>query len=137
IKYGFGLNAEHELADSLRGFVRAGWNEGHDESFAYTEVDSTLALGADLRGAPWRRPGDKLGVAAVSNGLSDDHRRYLALGGKGCLRYGRETIVEPYYTAELHRGVSAAADVQLVARPGYNRDRGPIAVGSLRVHLEL
>jgi hypothetical protein len=143
IKYGAGLNLEHELSASLRGFARLGWNEGHDESFAYTEVDSTLALGADLRGAPWHRPGDKLGVAAVSNGLSDDHRRYLALGGKGFLlgdgrlRYGRETLVEAYYTARLHRGVSIATDVQLIARPGYNRDRGPVGIGALRLHLEL
>jgi carbohydrate-selective porin OprB len=79
----------------------------------------------------------------VSSGLSDDHRRYLALGGKGFLlgdgrlRYGRETLVEAYYTARLHRGTFVAADLQLVARPGYNQDRGPITVGSLRLHLEL
>jgi hypothetical protein len=143
VKYGAGLNAEHELTSALHGFVRLGWNEGHLESFAYTEVDNTVALGADLRGAPWHRAGDKLGVAAVSNGLSDDHRRYLALGGKGFLlgdgrlRYGRETVVEAYYTARLLRGTFVATDVQLVARPGYNRDRGPVAVGSLRLHAEL
>lgn len=143
IKYGFGLNAEHEVTEQLHGLLRIGWNEGHYESFAYTEVDNTVALGADLRGAPWHRAGDKLGVAAVSNGLSDDHRRYLALGGRGFLlgdgrlRYGRETFVEAYYTARLYRGVSAATDVQLVARPGYNRDRGPVAIGSLRLHIEL
>ncbi|HEX3758760.1 MAG TPA: carbohydrate porin [Kofleriaceae bacterium] len=143
IKYGAGLNAEHELGADLRGFVRMGWSDGHTESFAYTEVDSTVVLGGDLRGTTWQRDGDKLGLAAVSNGLSDAHRRYLALGGKGFLlgdgrlRYGRETIVETYYTARLHRGTFAAADFQLIARPGYNRDRGPITVGSLRLHVEL
>lgn len=143
IKYGGGLNADHELGEALRGFVRLGWNDGATESFAYTEVDNTIALGADLRGTAWQRGDDKLGVAAVSNGLSDDHRRYLALGGKGFLlgdgrlRYGRETIVEVYYTAQVHRGTFVAADLQLIARPGYNQDRGPITVGSLRLHLEL
>ncbi len=143
IKYGFGLNAEHELAESLRGFARLGWNDGHTESFAYTEIDNTIQVGGDLRGTAWQRRGDKLGLAAVSSGLSDDHRRYLALGGKGFLlcdgrlRYGRETIVETYYTAQVHRGTFVAADLQLIARPGYNRDRGPITVGSLRFHLEL
>jgi hypothetical protein len=142
-KLGVGVNAEHAVTDQLRGFVRLGWSDGRNESFAYTEVDNTVALGGDLRGAPWHRPDDKLGFAAVSNGLSDDHRRYLALGGSGFLlgdgrlRYGRETIVEAYYTALVHRGTSLAADLQLIARPGYNRDRGPVAIGSLRVHLEL
>jgi hypothetical protein len=143
VKYGVGLNAEHELSAQLRGFLRLGWSDGRYESFAYTEVDDTLALGGDLRGAAWHRGADKLGVAAVSNGLARDHRRYLALGGQGFLlgdgrlRYGRETIVEAYYTARVVAGVFAAADVQLVVHPGYNVDRGPVAVGSLRLHLEL
>jgi hypothetical protein len=143
IKVGAGFNAEHELGEALRGFARLGWNDGATESFAYTEVDNTIALGADLRGTAWSRGDDKLGVAAVSNGLSDDHRRYLALGGEGFLlgdgrlRYGRETILETYYTARVHRGTFVAADLQLIVRPGYNRDRGPITVGSLRLHLEL
>ncbi|HYL91719.1 MAG TPA: carbohydrate porin, partial [Alphaproteobacteria bacterium] len=38
IKYGFGLNFEQELTKTLRGFGRLGWNEGQNESFAYTEV---------------------------------------------------------------------------------------------------
>lgn len=141
IKVGAGLNLEHELTAALRGFLRLGWSDGRLESFAYTEVDNTIALGGDLR-APWR-PIDKLGLAAVSSGLADDHRRYLALGGHGFLlgdghlRYGRETLVEAYYTALVHRGITAAADIQLIARPGYNRDRGPVAVGSLRIHAEL
>src|SRR5262249_13260256 len=62
IKYGFSANAEHELASTLRGFARLGWNEGQNESFAYTEVDQTVAAGADLRLELWRRPTDKIGL---------------------------------------------------------------------------
>jgi hypothetical protein len=143
LTYGFGLNAEQEVAAELHVFARLGWNEGHYESFAYTEIDNTLMLGADLRGGRWSRPGDKVGIAAVSNGLSDDHETYLGLGGDGFilgdgkLRYGRETIVEAYYTARAYRGVFPAVDVQVVDNPGYNRDRGPAIVGSLRLHLEI
>ena len=143
VKLGAGLNVEQEVSELVHAFGRLGWSDGAYESFAYTEVDNTFALGADLRGAPWHRDGDKLGLAVVSNGLADDHRKYLALGGKGFLlgdgrlRYGRETIVEAYYTAHAYRGVSVAADLQGIANPGYNRDRGPVAIGSLRLHLEL
>ncbi|HEY0192224.1 MAG TPA: carbohydrate porin [Kofleriaceae bacterium] len=142
-KYGVGLNAEHELTDDLRAFVRLGWADGKNEAFAYTEADNTLALGGDLRGTAWGRAADKLGAALVSSGLSQDHREYLALGGSGfllgdgALSYGRETIAEAYYTARVYRGVFVAADVQLVVHPGYNVDRGPAEVGSLRVHVEL
>jgi hypothetical protein len=143
VKLGAGLNVEQEVSDLVHAFGRLGWSDGAYESFAYTEVDNTVALGGDLRGTPWHRDGDKLGLAAVSNGLADDHRTYLALGGKGFLlgdgrlRYGRETIVEAYYTARAYRGVFVAADLQGIVNPGYNQDRGPVVIGSLRLHLEL
>jgi hypothetical protein len=50
VKYGFGLNAEQELTPALRAFGRLGWNEGANESYAYTEIDRTAQIGADLRG---------------------------------------------------------------------------------------
>ena len=142
VKYGFGVNLEQELTATLRAFGRFGWNEGQNESFAYTEVNQTFLGGADLRGTAWGRKDDKVGAALVVNGLSGDHRRYLALGGlgfllgDGALRYGREAIIESYYNAKLWRGVYASADLQQVWNPGYNRDRGPTLVASLRLHLE-
>ena len=143
IKYGFGLNVEQELSTTLRVFARVGWNDGANESFAYTEVDNTFEVGLDWRGAAWSRPDDKIGLAVVTNGLSTDHQTYLALGGTGFLLgdgklyYGRETIVEAYYTAHAWRGLFPAVDVQVIDNPGYNRDRGPVVVGSLRLHVEL
>jgi hypothetical protein len=137
-KVGVGLNAEQEFGDGVRAFARLGWSDGNNESFAYTEVDNTIELGGDLK-----VPRGKIGLALVTNGLSVDHRTYLALGGKGFLlgdgklRYGREEIVESYYTARAYRGVFPAADVQIIANPGYNRDRGPVVVGSLRLHVEI
>lgn len=142
VKYGFGLNAEQDLIGLWRAFGRLGWNEGANESFAYTEIDRTAEIGSDFRGKPWRRDQDKLGAAFIVNGISGDHRRYLALGGVGFilgdggLNYGLEKIFETYYTAHLWRGVSAAIDYQHVANPGYNRDRGPASVVSLRLHME-
>jgi high affinity Mn2+ porin len=142
VKYGFGLNAEQVLAPTLRAFGRLGWNDGANESYAYTEIDRTAEIGADLRGNWWRRAQDKLGAAFVANGLSADHRRYLALGGLGFilgdggLRYGLEKIFETYYTLHLWRGISVAADYQHVVDPGYNRDRGPTSVVSFRIHVE-
>jgi len=143
LKYGFGLNDEQEVVEGLHVFGRLGWNDGKTESFAYTEVDNTLMLGADLVGARWHRPGDKLGLAVVTNGISEDHRTYLADGGLGFLlgdgklHYGREDIAEAYYTARAYRGIFPAVDMQVIANPGYNMDRGPVFVGSLRLHVEL
>jgi hypothetical protein len=142
VKYGFGLNAEQELTDSLRVFGRLGWNNGTTESYAYTEIDHTGEFGADLRGKLWKRPQDKLGAAFVINGISKQHAEYLALGGLGFilgdggLRYGTEDIFEVYYTAHVWRGISLAGDVQHINNPGYNQDRGPALVSSIRIHFE-
>jgi len=106
-------------------------------------VHNTVAFGADYAGSRWHRPLDKAGAAFVTNALSADHAGYLALGGSGFLlgdgglTYGRENIAEFYYTSHLWRGVFASADVQRIAHPGYNRDRGPVNVFSVRLHLDL
>lgn len=57
--------------------------------------------------------------------------------GDGRLNYALEDIIEGYYTAQLRRGVYAGPDLQWLAHPGYNKDRGPVTVFSLRLHLEL
>lgn len=141
-KYGFGASWDQALPADARVFGRAGWNDGHNESFVYTEVDNTLEFGADWGGRVWRRPLDKLGAAWVSNGISAGHREYLALGGLGFLlgdgglTYGRERIVETYYTAHVWRGVYASGDAQAIRSPGYNRARGPALVTAARLHVD-
>jgi high affinity Mn2+ porin len=142
IKYGFGANFEQPLTDWLGVFGRWGWNEGQHESYAYTEVDQTWQIGLGGNGGRWGRRYDRMGLVFVSNGISGAHQRYLALGGLGFLlgdgklNYGRENIVESYYTLHLWRGIFPAFDVQYMDNPGYNRDRGPVFVTSLRLHVE-
>jgi high affinity Mn2+ porin len=142
LKYGFGYNTEHEITDNFRLFGRFGWNEGQHESFAYTEVDQTVEAGGDYAGARWHRPLDKAGLAFISNAIKRDHQNYLHYGGLGFLlgdgnlNYGRENIVEGYYNVHFWRGLFYAVDVQHIDNPGYNRDRGPAWVGSVRAHLD-
>jgi hypothetical protein len=142
VKYGIGLNAEQELSENIRVFGRFGWNEGQHESYAYTEVDQTMSLGADYSGKRWRRDNDKIGLTFVSNAIKKDHQNYLKLGGLGFLlgdgnlNYAREDIVEAYYNYHLWRGVYYAFDEQFVTHPGYNKDRGPIMVETVRMHVD-
>jgi hypothetical protein len=142
LKYGFGYNTEQEITENLRVFGRFGWSEGQHESFAYTEVDQTVLGGADYAGKRWHRPADKIALAVVSNAIKADHQEYLKLGGLGFLlgdgklNYGRENIVEGYYTWHAWRGMFYSVDVQHINNPGYNRDRGPAWVGSVRAHVD-
>jgi len=142
IKYGFGMNFEQPLNDWMGVFGRWGWNEGRHESFAYTEVDETAEIGMGASGKRWRRKFDRAGLVFVTNGISRDHQQYLALGGLGFLlgdgrlKYGRENIIETYYTLHMWRGIYPAFGLQHINNPGYNRDRGPVIVPTLRLHLE-
>ena len=142
LKYGFGYNTQQELTEYLRVFGRFGWNEGQHESFAYTEVDQTVELGGDYSGRRWHRDQDKGGIAVVSNAIKRDHQNYLKYGGLGFLlgdgklNYGRENIVEGYYNWHAWRGLFYAVGLQHIWNPGYNRDRGPVWVGSVRAHID-
>lgn len=141
-KFGFGLNVEQNLSQYLTVFGRFGWNNGKTESFVYTEVDQTFAGGLGANGAWWRRRFDRAGVAFVTNAIAKDHQIYLADGGDGFLlgdgrlNYGREKIVETYYTAHVWRGFYVAPGLQHINNPGYNRDRGPVLVPTFRLHAE-
>ncbi len=143
-KYGFGLNFEQPLGDDgLTGvFGRYGWDDGATESFAYTEVDRTLTLGGQLSGKRWHRPDDRLALALVQNDIVGAHRDYLAAGGLGFLlgdgklNYGSEQILETYYSYQVAKPLALALDYQFINNPGYNRDRGPVSVLSVRAHLE-
>lgn len=141
-KYGFDLNFEQETFSDAGVFGRLGWSDGHNESFAFTECDRSAEFGGFSKGAQWGRRNDRAGAAFVANGLSGEHREYLALGGvgfqlgDGALTYGPEKIFEGFYTAHIWRGVFAAFDLQHINNPGYNMARGPVIVPALRLHLD-
>jgi len=142
IKFGFGLSWDQELTKDLGVFSRLGWNNGQSETWAFTEIDETASLGMVLKGRCWCRPDDTVGVAVLCNGLSDAHRDYLAAGGLGFiigdgrLNYGLEEILEAYYNWQVVKWLSVSPDFQYVVNPGYNRDRGPVAIYALRAHLD-
>ena len=141
-KYGFGVNLEQNLTHYLTAFGRFGWDNGKTESFAYTEDDQTFSGGVGANGAWWHRKQDRAGVAFVTNSICKYHQDYLADGGlgfllgDGALNYGRETVVESYYTIHVWRGFYVAPQVQHINNPGYNRARGPVLVPGFRLHIE-
>jgi high affinity Mn2+ porin len=141
-KYGFGLSWDQEVTKDLGVFGRLGWDNGQSEAWAFTEVDRLAELGLVLKGTSWCRPNDAIGVAYLIEGLSGPHRDYLGAGGLGFiigdgqLRYGPEEIVEVFYSFEICKGITFSLDFQEVDHPAYNRDRGPVSIGGMRLHLE-
>jgi high affinity Mn2+ porin len=140
-KYGAAISADQELTRTLGAFVRASINDGKNETWAFTEIDRSLAFGAVQNGAPWKRPNDEAGAAFVIDGIAPWHRRYLAAGGYGFLLgdgkldYGLECLGDFYYRAAIMEFMDFSFVYQPIVNPGYNRDRGPVHVfsGRLRV----
>jgi high affinity Mn2+ porin len=154
MKYGFAVSIEQQITKALGAFVRLSWNDGHTESWAFTEIDQSLAVGAVQQGKVWGRPSDEAGAAVVISGLSPWHERYLAGGGYGfiigdtpntpaegpcfgsCpLRYGPEIVTDIYYRVQLTSALSVSVFYQPIVNPAYNQDRGPVHVLSGRVHV--
>jgi len=142
IKYGLGINLEQAISSDLGVFFRAMQADGASETWAFTEVDQSMAGGISLKGNGWGRAQDTIGVALMRNGLSRDRRDYLAAGGisffigDGRLNYQPETIFEAYYSLNLVKGAWLTLDAQRIQNPAYNADRGPANIASARLHLE-
>jgi high affinity Mn2+ porin len=142
-KYGLGINAEQELTNDCGIFFRAGWNDGKTSSYVFTEIDQTITGGISIKGIKWKRPDDVFGMAAVVNGISQDHIDFLNAGGYGFIigdgkltHYGNEEIIETYYSARMSKEIWATLDYQFINNPAYNIDRGPVHVFGARVHVE-
>lgn len=139
IKYGFAISVEQQITHGLGSFLRLSANDGATESWAFTEIDRSLAVGFVQDAELWHRDQDQVGVAMVVNGLSEPHRLYLEGGGygfiigDGSLRYAPELLGEVYYTAHVADHISLSAIYQAIGNPAYNSDRGPVHVFSCRV----
>jgi len=140
---GVSLNIEQQLTDDVGIFARAGWSDGRFESFEYTDIDETAAIGISVSGKRWGRKDDTVGLAGVVDQISGIHQRYLALGGLGILvgdgklpHPGPEAILEAYYELALPKSIKLTLDGQFVDNPAYNRDRGPAPVVGARLHAQ-
>lgn len=142
-KYGIGLNMEYTHSDIWGLFARMSYNDGKNETWAFTEIDRSAQLGISLKGKMWNRPDDFGGIALVANGLSNPHEEYQKLGGNGfmigdgTLNYGIEQIAEVYYSFLVpNTHIWLSPDYQFAMNPAYNKDRGPVSFFAIRFHTE-
>jgi len=141
-KYGTGVNLEQEISPDIGVFSRLGWNDGKTEDFAFTAIDRLASGGIQVKGAPWKRKADTAASSFTASGISRVHALFLERGGldfligDGKLDYAPEYVWESYYDAMLFGGFFATFDLQHVENPAYNRDRGPVWIEGLRLHME-
>lgn len=141
-KFGFGLNAEQELAKGIGAFMRLGWSDGRNEAWCFSDVDETASFGLSFNGERWYRKDDTFAIAGLFNGISRVHQQFLAVGGTGilagdgALNYAAEQVMETYYDFAIWKTIHATIDYQFAANPAFNQDRGPVSIISARLHWE-
>ncbi len=139
-RWGLAANLEQQVTPDWGLFLRTGFASPNVEPYEFTDIDRTVAVGAQLTGRRWQRPDDTVGFAGILNDISGRHEAFLNAGGLGILigdgrlpHPGLEQILETYYSIAL-RAWRITFDYQFFNNPAYNRDRGPVSVLGLRLH---
>jgi high affinity Mn2+ porin len=142
-KDGAGLNLEQQLAQDFGVFARASLSQGTVEEVDFTDINQSISAGLSLTGSRWDRPDDTVGLAGAVNRISHQGKLYLAAGGLGGIigdgqlpNAGPEQILEAYYNVALFSFAHFTADYQFIRNPAYNRDRGPVSIFGLRLHVQ-
>lgn len=136
------INIEQDLAADVGFFARLSASDGSKETYEFTDVDRSLSAGLSIKGGHWGRHDDTIGIAATIDQLSGAARSYFGAGGLGVLigdgklAYAPERVWESYYAMKLQSRLTLTADYQYAVNPAYNRDRGPVSLYGVRLHVE-
>ena len=142
-RLGGSFDLEQPVTDDFGLFARFGKAQGNVEVYEFTDIDRSKEVGGSLKGTRWHRPGDTLGVVFLDDDISAEREEYLNLGGLGVLvgdgklpHPGPEQIIESYYSIAVLSWAELSADYQYVKNPAYNRDRGPVSIWAVRLHMQ-
>jgi len=141
-KIGLGINVEQSISQDIGVFFRGMKSDGQTEVYAYTSTDSSISFGATIKGNRWGRERDSVGIGYAQNWLSSAHVAYLNMGGidgfigDGRISYKPEEAFEAYYNINVNKFAWLTFDIQRVANPAYNSDRGPVTMLGVRLHAE-
>ncbi len=140
---GASILVDQPITSDIGVFARLGKAAGNVESYEFTDIDRTIAVGTSIKGRWWHRANDTVGLAVIDNGISGQREEYFNLGGLGILcgdgqlpHPGPEEILETYYSFAARSWAHISLDYQWVNNPCYNTDRGPASIGAVRVHLQ-
>ena len=142
VKHGIGMFAEQYLTKDIGVFARGMYSDGQTEVDAYTSTDRSATFGLLGKGSSWSRPRDVFGVGANLGWISKIHAQYLAMGGidgfvgDGAIDAAVESAVDAFYSVSLRKWLWLTGDYQHIVNPGFNADRGPVNVFTLRLHGE-
>jgi hypothetical protein len=122
--------------------ARGMYSDGRTEVDAYTSADRSLSVGWLAKGARWGRSHDLAGVGYNVDWISREHALYLGMGGvdgfvgDGAIQAAGEGSLDMFYNFYLRKPLWLSGDFQHIVNPGFNADRGPVNVFSVKIHGE-
>ena len=143
LKYGFGINIEQEFTKDVGVFAGLAGTTAKPRalplppSIAWPPAEFPSTDGAGTGRSIPLPPSSPPAEFPESTLYTWHEEAYDFLIGDGRLKYGPEYIEESYYSARLFPGFFASFDLQHVANPAYNQQRGPLWISSIRLHIEL
>ena len=136
------MNLEQEVIDDLGVFARAGFASGDVEPIHILILTARSRRGCRSPGSDGDDRTIHLDSQPLPTRLLPFMKQFLNEGGLGILigdgqlpHPGLEQIIETYYQFPINAW-KVMFDYQFVVNPAYNRDRGPVSVGGIRVHSE-
>ena len=111
-KTGFGINAEQEINGFLGCFLRGSYNDGNNETWAFTEIDQTVSAGVSMTGLKWKRENDNLAELYYSAELLKNH---IYLSG------AYQIIVNPGFILHLNENAKQFSFRCSYAEPNRNQ----------------
>jgi high affinity Mn2+ porin len=142
VKIGVGAFFQQYLAPDIGIFSRLMISDGKTEVDAYTSADRSASIGMLAKGTQWGRPNDITGIGVNFGWISSVHAQYLSMGGidgfvgDGAIRPATETALDMFYSVNAQKWLWLTGDYQHILNPGFNADRGPVNVFTVRVHGE-
>ncbi|MBL7997466.1 MAG: carbohydrate porin [Candidatus Kapabacteria bacterium] len=142
-KLGFGIECEQRISDGIGSFFRASWNDGNSESYTFTQINSSLNLGADFSGMLWGEEDHHAGLSLVYNMLSEGQKKFIEAGGSGfmigngTLNYRPEIVTEGYYRIGLMDAIGVTFNYQFIMNPGYDADTDALHLMGTRLTVNL
>jgi hypothetical protein len=142
VKKGIGAFAEQYIGHDIGVFGRAMYADGQTEVYAYTSTDRSATVGVLAKGTLWSRPKDMSGLGVNLDWISDNHAKYLGMGGidgfvgDGAITAASERSLDLFYSANFGKIYWLTGDYQHIANPGFNAARGPVDIFTVRIHGE-
>jgi hypothetical protein len=126
---GFGLSIDQRVSNDVTLFARYGIQDEDVSNF-----DQVVTVGGQIRGNPWRRGNDAIGIAYGLSKTSDEYED-VSLATDGYKVKGDEHYIEAYYKYYANANLTISPDFQYIVNPGGDKEKDDVFIYGVRMQM--